>query len=218
MARTNRRTSLCSDEQAHFYVSIFTYDPASIARTVFRTPSNRIVKRISTPTRRKISLVDDKKKKKGNRGREISNPSEKSAEMIHARDFSTSPRNYPIRKLREKATTPSFIIEHSFFTLDRGRKDERGRVSALKIQGGSFTPLTSSPTPSFHGPRISPRRAYIYPIGIFGIYHETSLHPRRGGNTRYPLRQGWIGCARRRAERIYHPTGSRQRDFARNPR
>lgn len=45
--------------------------------------------------------------------------------MIHARDFSTSPRNYPIRKLREKATTPSFIIEHSFFTLDRGRKDER---------------------------------------------------------------------------------------------
>lgn len=160
-----------------------------------------------------------KKKKKGNRGREISNPSEKSAEMIHARDFSISPRNYPIRKLlREKATTPSFIIEHSFFTLDRGRKDERGRVSALKTQGGSFTPLTSSPTPSFHGPRISPRRAYIYPIGIFGIYHETSLHPRRGGNTRYPLRQGWIGCARRRAERIYHPTGSRQRDFARNPR
>lgn len=64
MARTNRRTSLCSDEQAHFYVSIFTYDPASIARTVFRTPSNRIVKRISTPTRRKISLVDDKKKKR----------------------------------------------------------------------------------------------------------------------------------------------------------
>lgn len=45
-------------------LSIFTYDPASIARTVFHTPSSRIVKRISTPTRRKISLVDDKKKKK----------------------------------------------------------------------------------------------------------------------------------------------------------
>lgn len=116
-------------------LSIFTYDPASIARTVFHTPSSRIVKRISTPTRRKISLVDDKKKKKKeNRGREISKSPPKWFTRVMGCDFGhTPPRNCPIRKLREKATS-SFIIEHSFLRSIEGEKTREGGWP--KTQGG----------------------------------------------------------------------------------
>lgn len=167
-------------------LSIFTYDPASIARTVFHTPSSRIVKRISTPTRRKISLVDDKKKKKKeNRGREISKSPPKWFTRVMGCDFGhTPPRNCPIRKLREKATS-SFIIEHSFLRSVEGEKTRE----AKNPRRCSFTPLPHLQPLPFTGQEFH-QDERIYPIGIFGIYHETSPHAK-GEVTR--IRWGRVG-------------------------
>lgn len=170
-------------------LSIFTYDPASIARTVFHTPSSRIVKRISTPTRRKISLVDDKKKKKKRKQRKRN--FEKSAEMIHTRDGVRFWPHTATKLSNQKVTRESSVVVHYrafVFTLDRGRKDEGGWV-AKNSRRCSFTPLPHLQPLPFTGQEFH-QDERIYPIGIFGIYHETSPHAK-GEVTR--IRWGRVG-------------------------
>lgn len=174
-------------------LSIFTYDPASIARTVFHTPSSRIVKRISTPTRRKISLVDDKKKKKKKTEEEKFRKVRRNdshawwgAILATHRHEIVQSESYARKQRRRSLSSIRFYA--------RSREKRRGRLGGQKPKEVFVHAATSSPTPSFHGPRISPRRTYISYRDLWNLSWD--LSPReRGGNT-YPLKQDWIGCAR----------------------
>lgn len=177
MVRTNRRTSLCSDEQAHFYVSLFS-----------RTIPRQLRARYSThhpaeswsefPLRhggKSLSSMIKKKKKRKQRKRNF----EKSAEMIHTRDGVRFWPHTATKLSNQKVTRESSVVVHYrafVFTLDRGRKDEGGWV-AKNPRRCSFTPLPHLQPLPFTGQEFH-QDERIYPIGIFGIYHETSPHAK----------------------------------------